>query len=85
MIYFSYSICGTVAYGDNPPVTPIEQLVVLFTMILMKIYFAYIYAEASTTISNHYSQKVKHLTKVSNVKEWMEHSNISKNLQKKVE
>ena len=43
---------GTVAYGDIIPVAPAEIIFGLFSMILAKVFTAFIYAEAANVVNS---------------------------------
>ena len=52
MLYWAYATCGTVAYGDMIPVTNAEKIFDIIAMLLIKIWTAFLYAEAAKMMSN---------------------------------
>jgi hyperpolarization activated cyclic nucleotide-gated potassium channel 2 len=83
-LYWAYATCGTVAYGDIIPVTPVEKMYGFFVMILAKIFVAFIYAEAATVVANSHAAFTNYINKKALVKQWMQRIKLNHEIQARI-
>ena len=83
-LYWAYATAGTIAYGDLIPVTAAEKIYAFVIMIMAKILAAFVYAEATSAVSDSHEPYNKHILKEKNVKSWMAHLKLPKMLQQRV-
>ena len=83
-MYWAYATCGTVAYGDIIPVTPVEKIYAFVIMIVAKVFTAFIYAEAASVVSSYHSAYTKHTQKKQKITKWMDHVKMDDSLQIRV-
>ena len=84
-MYWAYATCGTVAYGDIIPVTPVEKIYAFVIMITAKVFGAFIIAEAASLVSSYHSAYTKHTQKKKTIKKWMAHVKLQDSLQHRVQ
>jgi hypothetical protein len=60
-LYWAYATAGTIAYGDIIPVTYAEKMFALVIMIAAKILAAFVYAEATSVVSDSHAPYNKHI------------------------
>lgn len=58
-IYWAFSTSSSGAYGDISGVAPLEKAFQVSSMLLFRIYFAFIAAEAANIVINGYSSYAK--------------------------
>jgi hyperpolarization activated cyclic nucleotide-gated potassium channel 2 len=80
-LYWAYATCGTVAYGDIIPVTPVEKIYGFVVMIIAKIFVAFIYAEAATVVANSHADFTNYINKKALVKQWMQRIKLRPDIQ----
>jgi voltage-gated potassium channel len=82
-----YVILMSVGDADGPlgPQTPAEKMTIFITMVLSKVFLAFVYAEAVTLISFSHELYTHHLQRVTVVSGWMNHLKLPLALRERVD
>ncbi len=83
-IYWALQVASSGAYGDISAIAPSEKVFEVLALLLFRVYFAFVAAEAANIVSAGYGAYADNLEKKKVYEQWMRDMKLSKSIVQRV-